>query len=109
MGCIIYKYFLPFYGLCHFVYDNHQKEFHDLLKKFVPTERKYYKELENYQFEYAHNSYLVNLKYVTRLFSQGYIQLRDGTELNVSRSKMWNFRNALIGMLGSKYDYKEIL
>lgn len=68
-----------------------------------------YKELENYQFEYAHNSYLVNLKYVTRLFSQGYIQLRDGTELNVSRSKMWNFRNALIGMLGSKYDYKEIL
>lgn len=68
-----------------------------------------YKELKDYQFEYAHNSYLVNLKYVKKLFSQGYIQLRDGTELNVSRSKMQNFRIALISLLSKKYDYEEMV
>lgn len=68
-----------------------------------------YKKLKDYQFEYAHNSYLVNLNYVTKLFSQGYIQMRDGTELNVSRSKMQNFRNALIHLLSGKYDYEEKL
>lgn len=44
--------YVVYHELCHFVYDNHQKEFHDLLKKFVPTERKYYKELENYRTNY---------------------------------------------------------
>lgn len=74
----------------------------------VNTKRKLvdlYKELKDYCFEYAHNSYLVNLKYVTKLFSQGYIQLKDGTELNVSRSKMKNFRTALAALLSKKYDY----
>lgn len=74
----------------------------------VNTKRKLadlYKELKDCHFEYAHNSYLVNLKYVTKLFSQGYIQLKDGTELNVSRSKMQNFRNVLTALLSKKYDY----
>lgn len=44
--------YVMYHELCHFVYDNHQKDFHDLLKKFVPTERKYYKELENYRTNY---------------------------------------------------------
>lgn len=66
-----------------------------------------YEDLKEYQFEYAHNSYLVNLKYVTKLFSQGYIQLMGGMELNVSRSKLQDFRNALTGLLSRKYDYEE--
>lgn len=78
----------------------------------INTKRKLadlYKELKDYQFEYAHNSYLVNLKYVTKLFSKGYIQLNDGTELNVSRSKMQNFRNSLVVLLSKKYDNREML
>ncbi len=44
--------YVIFHELCHFVYENHQREFHDLLKKFVPNERKYYKELEQYRTNY---------------------------------------------------------
>ena len=44
--------YVIYHELCHFVFENHQKEFHDLLKKFVPNERKYYKELEQYRTNY---------------------------------------------------------
>ena len=44
--------YVVYHELCHFVYENHQKEFHNLLKKFVPNERKYYKELEQYRTNY---------------------------------------------------------
>lgn len=64
-----------------------------------------YEKLRDYKFEYAHNSYLVNLCYVTKLISHRYLQLSDGTELNVSRSKLQTFRNALAGVLSSKYEY----
>lgn len=44
--------YVIYHELTHFVFDNHQKGFHELLKKFVPFERKYYKELEQYRTNY---------------------------------------------------------
>lgn len=44
--------YVVYHELCHFVHNNHQREFHELLRKFVPHERKYYKELEQYRTNY---------------------------------------------------------
>ncbi len=59
--------------------------------------------LRDCDFEYAHNSYLVNLNYVVKLRSDGVLKLINGTELNVSRSKLPVFRQALSRLLGDKY------
>lgn len=63
-----------------------------------------YKQLAPYHFEYAHNSYLVNLRYVTKYMAAGYIELTDGTQLNVSRSKQQTFKLALVTLVAEKYD-----
>lgn len=55
--------------------------------------------LKGYEFEYAHNSYLVNLKYVEKMLSSGDLKLSDGTKLKVSRSKMKTFRERFIKYL----------
>lgn len=62
-----------------------------------------YSILKEYDFEYAHNSYIINLKYVTKLTSKGVVRLADGRELNVSRSKSKTFREALANLLDRKY------
>lgn len=62
-----------------------------------------YELLKNYGFEYAHNSYLVNLKYVVRMMATGELKLVDETLLTVSRSKLKQFRKALAEELASKY------
>lgn len=59
--------------------------------------------LKDYGFVYAHNSYIVNLKYVVKLRSDGVLKLINGCELNVSRSQMPEFRKALAHLLGEKY------
>ena len=59
--------------------------------------------LEDYGFIYAHNSYLVNLKYIVKMLSQGEIKLIDGTLLSVSRSRLKEVRCALSDELGRKY------
>ena len=58
---------------------------------------------KDYGFVYAHNSYIVNLKYVVKLRSDGVLKLINGCELNVSRSQMPEFRKALAHLLGEKY------
>ncbi|MCI5729927.1 MAG: LytTR family DNA-binding domain-containing protein [Eubacterium sp.] len=60
--------------------------------------------LKDYGFVYAHNSYIVNLKYVVKLKSDGVLKLINGCELNVSRSRMPEFRKALAHLLGDKYN-----
>lgn len=62
-----------------------------------------YGTLKEYGFEYAHNSYIVNLNYVTKLSSNGILRLVNGCELNVSRSKLQLFRQALAEFMGNKY------
>lgn len=62
-----------------------------------------YGKLKEYGFEYAHNSYIVNMKYVVKLNSNGFLKLVNGCELNVSRSKLPLFRQALADFMGNKY------
>ena len=62
-----------------------------------------YEELRNFDFEYAHNSYIVNLNHVVKLKSEGVIKLSNGEELNVSRSRMPEFRRALAAVMSEKY------
>ena len=62
-----------------------------------------YGTLKSYGFEYAHNSYIVNMNYVIKLSSNGVLKLDNGCELNVSRSKSKSFRQALADLMGSKY------
>lgn len=63
-----------------------------------------YKTLKEYYYEYAHNSYIVNLECVVKLSSERIIKLENGCELNISRSKLPIFRKALSEFLGNKYE-----
>ena len=62
-----------------------------------------YTDLKGYGFEYAHNSYIVNLNHVVKLKTEGVIKLSNGEELNVSRSRMPEFRRALAAVMSEKY------
>lgn len=62
-----------------------------------------YGTLKEYGFEFAHNSYIVNMNYVVKLSSNGILKLVNGCELNVSRSKLQLFRQALADLMGNKY------
>lgn len=54
-----------------------------------------YEIMKDYGFEYAHNSYLVNLRYVTRKTTTE-LELIDGTHLSISRSREDSFTDALV-------------
>lgn len=64
-----------------------------------------YEMLKDYGFEYAHNSYLVNLKYVTRKTTTE-LELIDGTQLAIARSKENSFTDALVR---SNRDLKNVI
>lgn len=53
-----------------------------------------YGELSHYGFAYAHNSYIVNLRYV-KIRSREEIELANGEILSVSRSKLPEFRKRM--------------
>ena len=59
--------------------------------------------LKNHGFVYAHNSYIVNLKYIKRK-TMIELELVDGTVLSIARSKEKELRKALAGYLARKYD-----
>ncbi len=61
-----------------------------------------YELLKDYNFEYAHNSYIVNLKYIKRITATTLI-LTTGRELNISRSKDDSFREAYAKYISKKY------
>ena len=54
-------------------------------------------------FVRIHNSYIVNMAYI-REVSEKFIRLLDGTQLNVARSKMKEFRQVFAGYMASKYE-----
>lgn len=64
-----------------------------------------YEILKNYGFEFAHNSYLVNLKYVARKTSAE-LELIDGTQLSIARAKEKSFTTALVR---SNRDFQKII
>lgn len=72
----------------------------------IRTKRKLnelYEELQPFGFEYAHNSYIVNMNYVTKMSSDGDLKLKDNTVLRISRSKQKSFREAFSELMGHKY------
>lgn len=77
-----------------------QKE--ELIIVSKATLQEIYKQVAPYGFEYAHNSYIVNLKYVIRI-EDTYLKLENGIELNISRSKKKNFDKMFSAFLGLKY------
>lgn len=62
-----------------------------------------YETLQPFGFEYAHNSYIVNMNYVIKMSSDGELTLKDNTVLKVSRSKQRSFREAFSELMGHKY------
>ena len=61
-----------------------------------------YRLLKDYDFEFAHNSYLVNLQYIKRK-TMTELELTDGTVLSISRSKEKTLRLALVKYSSRKY------
>lgn len=61
-----------------------------------------YSILKPYGFEYAHNSYIVNLDYIKRMTTQE-LELSDGTLLSVARSKEKELRVAFARHKAQKY------
>ena len=59
--------------------------------------------LSPFGFAYAHNSYVVNLRYVVKMCSDGEMKLKDGTILTISRSKLREFRNSFAEWVSRKY------
>lgn len=57
---------------------------------------------EKYGLAYPHNSYLVNMRYVS-CYDKETITLKDGTILNIARSKAKEFSKRLNEYWGSKY------
>lgn len=55
-----------------------------------------YEILQKNGFGYAHKRYLVNLQYVEKMLPNGEIWISDGTILTVSRSRLKEFRKALM-------------
>ncbi len=88
------------YSLIHENSKDYSFENRITTKKKLPE---LYEELKDFDFEYAHNSYIVNLHYVIKMKSEGVLKLCNGCELNVSRSRLPDFRKALSRVMGEKY------
>lgn len=61
-----------------------------------------YNAVKDKYFEYAHNSYIVNLVAIVAT-RRDVIVLKDGTELNISRTKKKDFHAAFVKYLGKEY------
>ena len=61
-----------------------------------------YEELKDYGFEYAHNSYIVNLNHIKKKKTKE-LTLKDGTILTIARSKEKQLRQAFAKYKSHKY------
>ena len=61
-----------------------------------------YQSLHDYGFSYAHNSYVVNMKYVVNR-SVTELEMMGGIRLTISRSKIKDFDADFVEFLASKY------
>ncbi|HJA41374.1 MAG TPA: LytTR family DNA-binding domain-containing protein [Firmicutes bacterium] len=69
------------------------------------TVKELYFRLSGEGFEYAHNSYIVNMANIIRV-TKNVIMLKDRTELNISRSKQKNFDDRFSDFLRLRYKRK---
>lgn len=74
-------------------------ENHITSKKKLPE---LYLMLKDYGFEYAHNSYIVNLNHIKRKTVKE-LELSDGTVLSIARSKEKNLRTSFARYKAQKY------
>ena len=63
----------------------------------------FYEELKDFGFVYAHNSYIVNLKYVMAADTKE-LELTDGKMLTISRARAKEFKKAFAVNLAQKYE-----
>lgn len=61
-----------------------------------------YEELKEYGFEYAHNSYIVNLNHIKRKTTHE-LELSNGVKLSIARSKEKQLRQAFAKYKSQKY------
>ncbi|MDY4078579.1 MAG: LytTR family DNA-binding domain-containing protein [Clostridium sp.] len=54
-----------------------------------------FKILKNHDFVYAHNSYIVNLKYIRRITTDE-LEMMDGIRLSISRSRFKELKESFI-------------
>ena len=65
--------------------------------------REWYEMLKDFGFAYAHNSYIVNLKYVV-MAGPKELELMNGERLTISRARSKEFQKAFAVELGKKYE-----
>ena len=66
-------------------------------------EIEFYEQLKGFGFAYAHNSYIVNLKYVV-VAGQKELELLNGERLTVSRARAKGFLEAFAVEISKKYE-----
>lgn len=81
------------------LYSGNSKETYTSSKKLL----EFYELLKNFGFVYAHNSYIVNLKYVAVVGAKE-LEFVNGEKLTVSRARAKEFRRAFAVSLAQKYD-----
>lgn len=89
---------------CSLIHINPQMQRYEYDSKLTSDLKliKLYELLKDHNFEYAHNSYIVNLKYIKRITERGLV-LTTGHELNISRSKGEVFRDTYARFISQKY------
>ena len=62
-----------------------------------------YEQLKEYNFVYAHNSYIVNLKYIKKRVKEE-IELMNGETLSVSRARTAELKKRMVEYMETKYE-----
>ena len=77
----------------------------DTGEKFTSSRKlsQFYELLNQFGFEYAHNSYIVNLKHVA-VVRQTELEFINGEKLTISRAKAKAFKQAFVKSLSLKYE-----
>ncbi len=83
------------------IYCGNSKEKYTSSKKLT----EFYAELKDYGFAYAHNSYIVNLKYVA-IAGPKELEFINGEKLTISRARSKAFLDAFVMRLAEKYEGK---
>lgn len=83
------------------LYGENSKERYTSPKRLL----EFYEQLKMFGFVYAHNSYIVNLKYVA-VVGQKELTFINGEKLSISRSRVKEFKKAFAVSLAQKYVLK---
>jgi len=81
------------------IYCGNSEEKYTSSKKLV----EFYNQLKDFGFAYAHNSYIVNLKYVAMAGAKE-LEFMNGEKLTISRSRAKEFLEAFAVELATKYE-----